>query len=1031
MEQEQGLNTNKETEELINETPRTKVHGFFPAKKDSLYIPRLKPRVLYAENKSSLPEKINKVGLFLVSIIFHLVVIIVLWIALEPFVKWYLSQDPIRGIDLFNNITYTKYVLNWGSTIFSSWKYIWYQGSPFGLDYPYLYYYPMAIFAGFFGLIKGVQFFSLTMLFIFVIFSYLLFWELSRNRFISALLALGVMYSPNIYKALIWAGGIPYFASQAILPIAAFCIVKYLKTNNQKWFVIGALVTGLGILGHPQPVIFYAIPTVIVIILLWSDQAHKALSFYKFKQIVKYLTIVFLISTVAFSKLFIDTLIEINASLFGSFGKTVPAMGSEQVIANDEIRKWAISQVDYVKTQTNEILWIVAVVSILFFILTFIFHKRKIHSLWNFQIGFLPMIGVILAVFLYARGYIQFIGGWYKIYWEIPVLVGLFAAIIWGIASKSIGELSFLQHRHLKYPKIAFILIINAGIIFASFYLFNQYSRGFLPNLQKISNPSSAFPTALNTSDSSKREAVINQLLPNWLSKSQKNYRLYEIDATVNIWWNTFFDIPLRRGYTDPPVADNGNMFWLNSAIGKGKDPLASSSLEGDWKVPKEIVNNNLLYLLDWGGVKYLEGNHNSVASFASLNGDILSQQYLQNTSSQTFTGNYHYQIDADWVWNPKGIEQLNFYELKNEIVSPIMYSTNAPSVLVIGHESAFNTINRLFGEANLNSQKLVFVKGEKFIDQYGLSDLKNFDLVILYGYDYKNQGKAWTLISKYIEGGGKVFIDTGNESKESATKNLPGNFVKELPEFFPIKQTVREDLGKQWTEASVSANFSKGVNIGNFSKLEFDKQPWNISFPPGAQNDLNNNAEVIFTLKNKPVIAKKSSGHGKIIWSGLNLPYHIIRTHNKDELTLMLNVLSDLISINQVSPVNTNINWISPEKREISVLGAKGVLLKEEDYSGWKAYLDHGQNLKIFSVGPTYKGYMYVSVPQGQRNGKVTFKYSGETKYKIYTIISLITLFFIIDYVLLNKLIFNFLNNKLFKKIFLRSLNWWEKDEN
>src|SRR3990172_4119344 len=163
---------------------------------------------------STLRKVINKavaVILLVVSLSFHLVAIGIIYKVLEPIISWYLTKSPIRGIDTFLSAVYVNYILKWHDFLRpEAWKYIWFGGYPFSLDYPSLYFLAMTPFVNRFGLISGVMHFAAFGLVVFAISSYFFYHELSKNRSLALVLTIATILSANLYRALVWAGGLSF-----------------------------------------------------------------------------------------------------------------------------------------------------------------------------------------------------------------------------------------------------------------------------------------------------------------------------------------------------------------------------------------------------------------------------------------------------------------------------------------------------------------------------------------------------------------------------------------------------------------------------------------------------------------------------------------------------------------------------------------------------------------------------------------------------------------------------------------------------
>lgn len=998
-------------------------------------------------------NQLKRIGIVMISILLDIAAIsLVVYLSL-PLARWYWEKLPVRGTDIFNTASYVGYLMRNFITFFGGWKDMWYEGNPFGLDYPFLHFYLILPFAKFFGLIRGIEAFSLFSIFVFLFFSYLTFFQLSRNKVISAILTLGIAWGLNLYRVLIWGGGIPYFATQTILPIGFYLFVKFQITKDNKWLYALALAIGLGMHGHPQPFISFIVPLIIVNAILWVRDDEKPFNRNKFVNIILFLVPAFLI---AFPS--IHSLVSVVFATFtalvpgflgikplgegaggpGSLARSKGSFGAGSVLeaASQEIIDWARQQFTYVFSDTNSILWILAGASVVIFIISLVFANKRLRELVSILGPSLGLFWVVFYVYLLSIGVNLYHGGWYKVYWPTPFMIGYFVSFLWGRSFVNFSRISlFNKEKTGKLFWGIFVGVITTGVIVYAYLYFPKYSKDVITRLDRTSNVSSAFPGVLNVLiDRNDQEKLKKSLIPSFIKGDDRNYRLYTIDATINVWWSALFELPLARGYIDPPdYRSAGSLFWLNSAVSPSPNGPSSSLVE-DWKTPEDIAKNNMLFLLDWFSIKYFEGNHASQTS-SNLAGYVTGDEFIKQKETVSVPGSVGFYVN-DWggeEWQPDNKTDLNYYEVKDEFVSPILSTTNASTIAVIGDENAYDVVTRLFAINNYNSRKLITVRGPKYIDDWSLSDFNNFDALILYNYDYHSHDNAWGLIEKYLLKGGKVFVETGGEVKESNSINLPQRFPKELPSFFPIVRTIREDMGKDWAlEVNRDAHWSE-VDYNQFSPLDIDGKPWNISHPASAK-DIRRDAKIILSNKETPVLASQEvNGGGKLIWSGLNFPYHALRNLNREETKLFTKILGDLINFDAAPSQPSTVRWLSPGKGEIIVQDAKGVLLKEQYYPGWEGFLTKGskvQKIKLYSAGPSSPGFIYARVPKdGNENFKVIFRYSGDNKTKLYYLMSFIVALFIIDYLVggyfLVKLV-----SRLKTSTKLKLGKWWGKTD-
>ena len=126
----------------------------------------------------------------------------------------------------------------------------------------------MIPFAKELGTVYGIQIYVLASLFLLIVFSYLLYFHLSKSRTLAFLISLFVLYSVNIYGSFTWGGSLPFFATQFFLPLVLLLASKYLETQNSRWFFAAILTTGLGFFLHPLPIFAFVVPTVSILLFV-------------------------------------------------------------------------------------------------------------------------------------------------------------------------------------------------------------------------------------------------------------------------------------------------------------------------------------------------------------------------------------------------------------------------------------------------------------------------------------------------------------------------------------------------------------------------------------------------------------------------------------------------------------------------------------------------------------------------------------------------------------------------------------------
>jgi hypothetical protein len=140
---------------------------------------------------------------------------------------------------------------------------------------------------------------------LYIVFSYLLFWQLTKNRLFSFLLAVSIAWSNNLYIAMIGGGTNGFFATQMFLPLVLFLIVKYFKSKNRKYLFLGSLVLGVSFWGHAGLAMTLISVPVFIILLFWTDESYKFFSGRKIKDIfVFFIPAIFLAGFVLYPVLY-------------------------------------------------------------------------------------------------------------------------------------------------------------------------------------------------------------------------------------------------------------------------------------------------------------------------------------------------------------------------------------------------------------------------------------------------------------------------------------------------------------------------------------------------------------------------------------------------------------------------------------------------------------------------------------------------------------------------------------------------------
>lgn len=180
-------------------------------------------------------------------------------------------------------------------------------------------------------------------------------------------------------------------------------------------------------------------------------------------------------------------------------------------------------------------------------------------------------------------------------------------------------------------------------------------------------------------------------------------------------------------------------------------------------------------------------------------------------------------------------------------------------------------------------------------------------------------------------------------------------------------------------------------------------ESPWTFSYAPSNSN-VKPWARTILWNHGHPIIVVGNYGAGRVVWSGMNLPYHISEYKNLEEALFHKNLVEWSVQPQGYQNISCNVKRPRPEEAIIKGYeNFKGILFKENAFEGWTAHLTSNgaaQELKIYRAGPDF---MYVRVPSGIKPPfTVKFRYVGPLMDWFFATLSLATIIVVLDYSLL-----------------------------
>lgn len=882
--------------------------------------------------------------------------------------QWYFNHVPALGVDLFNTVTYATYIAENYIPRIMAWKYIWWSGHPLVGEYPVLHAYLIAPLAGWLGGVTAVQAYMLGVLGVFFLFCYLLFYEISRNQGLSSWLTVLGIFSIGVYGALVWGGSLPYFGTQTFYPIAIYLLVKYLKGRKLKYLLLSGAAAGASFFGHPQVPVIYIIPTSAMLILFWSRKGEKFFSKKKLVNLGVFLGIALLVSYpemqartgVGFLVLPFWILQYLLGFLNSNLASLIPVAkpsGSEM----SESPGPSQTQLDILKVQRERIFLLLREVNYLFYILLavlliagvllLVFSKKRKLILRSIVYS-LPLGFYVLYIFLYSRGISFFHGGWYRVFWSFPMLIGILAAWQWR------SMVLFFKGWMPKFWLRVGFAVITLVFLIGSAWTLLQSPEPFFTKLDTpklaFSEASSAYPMILNYLYRPEgQEWLKERLVPDWLPADSREYRMYEADAQVNIWWNSFFKMPVQRGYIDPPIGTErrGGYFWLDIA-------LTADQLVKVFETPVEIAKQNALFLLDWFGIRYIETGHAS-ASYMPISSYLLEEDIFQRQEELRFT-------DRDsLIRYYMGLEQAPLRAVRLPQILVVGKASEYDTTLkalspspgrVVNHNRAVVFLN-LDGSLNLQLPQVFLDQGPETIGDLDRERLFLYDGLLVYEDPYYLDGQSensYGIIEEFVSRGKNLMLVSSNQGFD--VEESSGQKEALVSGVYPILRAGEAQAGESWgLEFSVDERFSeidteqfgRPVFVRSTPEGEKEERAWNYSY--SATGKVRKGGEILAKSGEQLVMAEKNYGEGRVLWSGIDFALHADQHDNREERELFSRLFKRQFLENEPAQPSYEVESLFPNEFKISFNGeANAVLWVNEPRANWTATYGEGREAEL-----------------------------------------------------------------------------------
>jgi len=283
---------------------------------------------------------------------------------------------------------------------------------------------------------------------------------------------------------------------------------------------------------------------------------------------------------------------------------------------------------------------------------------------------------------------------------------------------------------------------------------------------------------------------------------------------------------------------------------------------------------------------------------------------------------------------------------------TPIALATNARTVLVIGDPENYRVVVRDLSYSDFDTAHAIPVQGGPYVDDFTAQDLAQFDEVLIYGGRAHDNARAFDLLNGYVRSGGGLLVEANGSPLASGSG---------LREPVPVTGTVDHSVAGDWQFTTVSSPITDGFDFSSFAPARYNGGPWTVSSATGLQGW----AQTLVRSGADSVVVAGQLGKGRVVWSGLNLPFHVDSYRNAEESRFLTTAMAWASPSKNDVAATAPARLDGPQQLTISVGSqARGVLFKESWFDRWHAYIN-GHQVGVLRAGP---GMMYVQFPQDTR---------------------------------------------------------------
>jgi hypothetical protein len=290
------------------------------------------------------------------------------------------------------------------------------------------------------------------------------------------------------------------------------------------------------------------------------------------------------------------------------------------------------------------------------------------------------------------------------------------------------------------------------------------------------------------------------------------------------------------------------------------------------------------------------------------------------------------------------GWQQVSSSPLTFVNPSPAGLATEWPSgnaVLVVGSDqrSSSHPYNDLFERATTGM--IPFTSGwlargqSAYVDDYTAAELVRYPALVLAGYRYHDQARAWGLLDDYVRNGGSLYVETGWQYVDP-----DWNLGSPAPSVLPVGEL-------RWSALDPSAPvLVAGSAASGWGSMAYGSAGAGWGASSAGTSSLRAGAESLVSVGGRVVVARAKLGRGRVVWSGMNLVAHDAGAGSTTEDRFVADLFGWLLGgpTGQVAAQSDQaLAWLDGDRAQLELAAAQGptwVLFKESFAPGWSAEL-------------------------------------------------------------------------------------------